>query len=177
MINNISCKGLPNNTRYVAKNLIVGAKQGLKGLRQLKNEEGVNLILDVRKKHFFTSLLGKIYSKIAGIKRIEVPTTLGNKYLDIKIFDKASDVIINNKSGKTFLHCRHGKHRSVLVAAIAKIKAGEIRTKGDFVEFLKENHFFDKKQKSLISKLLNKNPKKTDNFNKIKEQISRYFIY
>ena len=178
MIENISFKGLPPKTRYVAEKIIVGARQGLGGLRKLKNEESVNLVVDVRRKRFFTSTVENLLCKMLGIKRVEIPTTLNKATFTFEPFEKAAEIVGQNTNGNTFLHCKKGKHRSVLVAAITQIKAGKIKTKGDLIEFLDENEFFKPGSKNFLTNIFKLADEKTKrrNFDKLKEHFTYYFM-
>ena len=166
----ISFKALPLNTRYVSNNLIIGARQGLSGLADLK-KEGVSIVLDVRKKHPIISNYQTILCKLLGLKRIQIPTTLAKASFSLDSFDKASQIIADNKSKKIFLHCRHGLHRSVIVALLSQIKQGAVKTSEDFDNFLSKNDFFKvKKSEGFFKKFKhNKNKQKIDNFEFIKK--------
>lgn len=178
MIENISFKGLPSNCKYVNENLIVGARQGLKGLKKLVREEGVDLVIDVRSNRRLISKFEEAICKILHLKRVSIPTSLGKEKSSIDTFEKAADLILDNKNGKTFIHCRHGKHRSVMVAAIAQIKAGKIKTAGDLTEFLKEYNYFQINKQGFFSKIFSskKRQKKINNLRKMKDLFASIFI-
>ena len=147
MQNNISFRGLPKNTRYVSEKLIVGARQGLFGLRKLQKEEGVNLVIDFSsKKNFPFPLIEILLCKLLKLKHKLIPINLVKKNYPLKeAFEKAKKTISENKDTKIFVHCRSGKHRSVLVAAVLEVFNNRIKTMAGFEEFLKKNHFYDVK--------------------------------
>ena len=145
MINNVSFKGLPSSTRYVSDKLIVGAQQGLLGLRKLKKEENVSLIVDLRRKNSFLSvLLEKFYCFILGIKHKYLPLSLSGSNSSLKkACEETIDSIGKNEKGKTFIHCRHGKHRSVLVSAAVEINDSRIQDAQSLEKFLQHHTFYD----------------------------------
>ena len=145
MQNNISFKALPQNARYVSEKLIVGARQGLFGLRKLQKEEGVNLVIDFSsRKNFPFPFIEILLCKLLKLKHKLIPINLVNKNFPLKdAFDKARKTILENNDSKIFIHCRSGKHRSVLIAALIEVFNKRIRTPQEFESFLKKNHFYD----------------------------------
>ncbi len=57
--------------------------------------------------------------------------------------NKAKDTILSNPKCKFFIHCRSGKHRSVLIAAAFEVMKKRIRTPEEFEDFLKKNKFYE----------------------------------
>ena len=145
MQNYISFKGLPTNTRYVSEKLIVGARQGLCGLRKLQKEEGVNFVIDFSSaKNFPFPFIEKILCKLIRLKQKSIPINLVNENFPLKeAFDKARKTISENSGSKIFIHCRSGKHRSVLIAALMEVFNKRIKTPQEFEEFLKQNHYYE----------------------------------
>ena len=152
MNNSISFKGLPPKAKYVSDKLIVGARQGLFGLRKLQKEEGVNLVLDLRdKSDIFRVLIEKFLCKILRLKHKFIPIDFRDSKAPMKeVFENSLALINNNKNGKIFIHCRSGRHRSLLLCAAAEIRAFKIKTVEDFEKFLKKFRFYEiRKIKSL----------------------------
>ena len=177
MINKVAFKGLPNYTRFVSDKLIVGAKQGAFGLKKLKKEEGVTLVVDLCKKKKLIPSGENMVCKMLGIKHVHIPLSFANFSENLK--DKLEDVvkIINgNKGGKTFIHCRHGKHRSVLVSALVEMKNGKIKTMDDFNAFLQKHLYytFHKRPKSL-GKITPKIQQKLDDLEVLKNNFLKLF--
>ena len=148
MVSAISFGALPQKARYISENLIIGAKQRMSSLYQLKNEESVSHVIDLRNGHIFKRLKEFIVCKILGIKYISTPMIIGDKYpLSANQFERIHSLIANNHSGKTYVHCNCGRHRSMLVAAFEEFKAGKIRTFSELSEFLKSGNYFQLNKK------------------------------
>ena len=145
----ISFNGLPPKTRYVSEKLIVGARQGLFGLRKLQKEEGVNLVIDFSsRKNFPFPLIETVLCKLINLKHKLIPIDLVNSDFPIKkALNKATKAIFENENKKIFVHCRSGKHRSVLIAAACEVLKGKIRNAQEFEEFLKNNRYYEIKHK------------------------------
>ena len=155
-MNNISFKGLPKNTRYVSKKLIVGSRQGLLGLRKLQKEEGVNLVLDLRdKSDILRVLFEKFLCKVLRLKHKFIPINFKDSKAPIKeIYKKALTIIETNSNGQIFVHCRSGRHRSLLLCAASEINENRIKTEEHFEQFLKKYKFYE------IRKIRNLSPSK-----------------
>ena len=145
MSSSISFKGLPQGTRYVSQKLIVGARQGLFGLRKLQKEEGVNLVIDFSsKKNFPFPFLEIVLCKLLRLKHKLIPIDLVNTDFPIKrALERAKKAIFENENLKIFVHCRSGKHRSVLIAAACEVLKKRINSPQEFEEFLKQNRFYE----------------------------------
>ena len=153
MISNISFGKLPPNTKYISKNLIVGAKQGICGLLDLKQTEDVNCVIDLQWKFGLTICRPEsILCKILRLKYCAVPMTLKPKAMPIREkFEQAFKVFEENKEGRTFVHCSMGWHRSLLFAALTEIRAGRIKNFEDFSEFLKARNFYNVSRRTILS--------------------------
>lgn len=177
MISKVAFKGLPNYTRFVSDKLIVGAKQGVFGLTKLKKEEGVTLVIDLCKKKKFIQSGENFICKMLGIKHVQAPMTFSKIDANLKgNLGKIIETINGNTTGRTFIHCRHGKHRSVLVSALVEIKNGRIKTINDFNEFLQKHLYytFHKRSKSL-GKITPKIQKKLKDLEALKDNFLKLF--
>ena len=143
MISSVSFGALPPKTHYVSKNLIVGASLKISQLRQLRNEEEVSRVIDLRNGRHARRLKEFLVCKLLGIDYNSRPMKIGDKLPLVKDeFEKIHSLISGNTQGKTFVHCNNGLHRSMLVAAFEEFKAGRIRSFEELSEFLKNGNYF-----------------------------------
>lgn len=147
----ISFGSLPPKTRYISKNLIIGARQNLAGLRQLKDEEAVTQIIDLRNAIDFKKLKEFLSCKLLGLRYKNYPIQLQQqKKIAPEILNEIQNLIQTNKDGNTFVHCNSGIHRSLLIAALNEYLNGNIRTLDDYKKFLTAGNFYNLRPKSRL---------------------------
>ncbi|MCR4881439.1 MAG: hypothetical protein K6A44_05745 [bacterium] len=143
MVSNVSFGALPSGTRRISEKLIVGAKQDFASFRQLRNEEYVSRVIDLRNGRPFKKLKEFIFCKLLGLDYANIPMELRDRHpLISDSFERIHSLVQGNNSGRTFVHCNSGIHRSILAAAFEEFKEGRIRTFGDLSEFLKNQNYF-----------------------------------
>ena len=148
MVSAISFGAMPPRARYISENLIIGPKQGISSLRQLRDEEYIGQVIDLRNGRYLRRLREFLVCKFLGIKYRSCPMTIGDRApLQPEKFEQIHSIINENHNGRTYLHCNSGVHRSLLVGAFEKIKSGEIKSFGDLAEFLKNGRYFDLRKK------------------------------
>lgn len=161
---------LPPQTKYITNNLIIGARQGLSGLRQLRNEEAVTQIIDLRSAKDLKKLNEFLLCKALGLRYESYPLELMNKTpLRPQILENISNSIQKNQDGRTFVHCNSGRHRSLFIAAMEEFKNGNIKTFDDFKEFLHNGDFYKLRKKVKYGIKFNLTPEdirfRTENLN------------
>lgn len=128
-------------------------------------QEGITQIIDLRNSARLESPLEKFFCKLLGIKynNCRYPHRL-NK-LPKKIFFTNINNLINNNSGKTYIHCQYGKRRTGISVAIYE-KEYTNKSKTEILDNLinlgymelkeKPNSYKIKKIKSILKDFLQK---------------------
>lgn len=143
MVSTVSFGALPPKSRYVSEQLIIGAKQKLLGLRQLRDEENVTRVIDLRNGRYFKRFKEFLTCKMLGLDYESRPMMIGDRFPLVKDeFEQVHSLISSNNTGRTFVHCNSGVHRSLLVAAFEEFKAGRIKTFSELADFLRNDGYF-----------------------------------
>ena len=176
---NISFGTLPVGTKYVTKNLIIGARQNWSGLRQLRDEENVSRVIDLRSVNDYKKIFERLYCRLLGLKYDKFPLELMNKKpIEKDSYEKIAQILDANREETIFVHCNSGRHRSLFVAGLAKFKEGTIKTMSDFQKFLAENDFYKLRKKvrlGLKFKLTPRDKKlRTENLDYQKEKFWQF---
>ena len=148
MTSPVSFGALPSRTCRISENLIIGAKQGFADFRQLKNEEYVSRVIDLRNNRPIQKIKEFIFCKILGLDYISAPMQIGDKRpLCADTFEKIHSLVQGNNTGITFVHCNSGVHRSLLAAAFDEFKCGRLKSFDDLTEFLKAGNYYSLNKK------------------------------
>lgn len=161
MINFSSHKitNLSTKIRHVNNKLIAGPQPKWRELKELK-EQGVTLVIDLRSKyHFLQRAKEEIYCRLLGLKRVFLPNQLLKNLPDKKTFLKFNKLVKNN-AGKTYVHCRSGKHRTNFFIVFYELTS-EKKTIPEIMKYLRENEFYNVRHKEY----------KIDGKNKTKKEI------
>lgn len=143
MISPVVFRSVPKCVRVVSERLFVGPKLGIFGLTRLKKGGDVTLVVDLCRKKRFIPDFEKFFCRLLGIKHVHLSTSLSTITSDKNGgIERIVNLMGKNSTGKTFIHCRHGKHRSVLCAMLFEFKQGRIKLQ-DLNEFLKKHKFFE----------------------------------
>ena len=151
MVSTVSFGALPPQTRYISENLIVGASLRFADLRQLRNEEYVSRIIDLRNGRHTKRLKEFLSCKMLGMDYSSRPMKIGDRLPLVRDeFENIHSLIGSNSEGRTYVHCNNGLHRSMLVAAFEEFKAGRIKTFSELKEFLQKGNYFQLRKDTKI---------------------------
>lgn len=136
---------LTTRIRHVNNKLIAGPQPSWKELKELK-KQGVTLVIDLRSKYqLLQRTQEEIYCRLLGLKRIFLPSQLLKNLPDIKTFLQFNKLVKNN-DGKTYVHCRSGRHRTNFFVVFNELTNGE-KTIPNIMKYLKENGFYNVQHK------------------------------
>ena len=85
-------------------------------LLQMKNN-GINQVIDLRKDTNCAQKLEKFFCKLIGLNYINCPLSFRDKNFVGKDFFLNINKLIAENIGKTYIHCKKGKHRTGLCVA------------------------------------------------------------
>ncbi len=143
MTSSVSFGALPSRTCRISENLIIGAKQGFADFCQLRNEEYVSRVIDLRNKRPFKKAKEFLFCKLLGLDYISAPMQIGDRRpLCADMFERIHSLVKENNTGRTLIHCNSGIHRSLLAAAFEEFKGGRIKSLNDLTDFLKTRNYY-----------------------------------
>lgn len=128
---------------------------------------GITQIIDLRNSAFLKSSLENIMCKMLGIKYLHMNFPHRRKTLPQNDFFERINNSIEKNTGKTYLHCEYGKHRTGLAVAIYE-KFHTSKTKEEITQNMINNGYDE-----IISH--GKTKKEQKYINLYQQMINRYF--
>lgn len=104
------CRSNPSIVRVNSK-LLGGPNPKYKDLKQLKKNDHVGLVIDLRNHYFPNVISEKVKCFILGIKHSWRPFTLKNIFPEKKVFLEIADDVKKTPLD-VYIHCRSGRHRT-----------------------------------------------------------------